>query len=115
AYQRAHRRNRWVILEYVAIPGENMGDEDVDALGRAFSGIPYIVDVIPYNPTDGRFRAPTWAEVREFTARLSRLDAPVKVRYSSGKHQGGGCGQLAAGRLAPRLEGRVLAPPGICA
>jgi 23S rRNA (adenine2503-C2)-methyltransferase len=113
-YQRAWRRNRWVVLEYVAIPGENMGEEDITALGETFRGIPYILDVIPYNPTDGRFRAPSWAEVRQFTQALRRLEAPVKVRYSSGKKAGGGCGQLAAGEIAPpRLEGHLLAPPGI--
>ena len=113
-YQRRWRRNRWVVLEYVAIPGQNMGEEDVTALGEVFVGIQYIVDVIPYNSTDGRFRPPSWAEVRAFTKSLRRLNAPVKIRYSSGKKQGGGCGQLAAGKVdRPALEGHLLAPPGI--
>ncbi len=112
-YQRSRRRNRWAMLEYVAIPGENMGQEDIDALGKVFAGIPCIIDVIPYNTTDGRFRAPTWDEVRGFTLDLHRLGMPVKVRYSSGKKHGGGCGQLAAGRIRSALEGHLLAPPGI--
>jgi 23S rRNA (adenine2503-C2)-methyltransferase len=113
-YQRSLRRNRWATLEYVAIPGETMGDEDVDALGRAFAGIPFIVDVIPCNTTDGRFRAPSWEEVARFTTALRRLGMPVKVRYSSGKKHGGGCGQLAAGLVeAAEPQGHLLAPAGV--
>ena len=113
-YQTAHKRNRWVTIAYVAIEGENMGPEDVDALGAAFEGIPFIVDVIPYNSTDARFRAPSWSEVRRFTLDLRRLGVPIKVRYSSGKKQGGGCGQLAAGLVpAGEAQGHLLAPAGI--
>lgn len=113
-YHRSLRRNRWVTLEYVAIPGVNMGEEDIAALQRAFDGIPSIINVIPLNAIDGRFPAPSWEEVRRFTSALLRIRMPVKVRYSSGKKHGGGCGQLAAGKiraLAP--EGHLLAPPGI--
>ncbi len=113
-YGRAHPRNRWVTIEYVAIPGENMGDEDIDALERVFADVPSIIDVIPYNATDGRFRAPTWAEVRRFVLALKRLGKPIKVRYSSGKKHGGGCGQLSAGLVAAQpLAGHQLAPAGI--
>jgi hypothetical protein len=52
-------------------------------------------------------------EVARFTASLRRLGMPVKVRYSSGKKHGGGCGQLAAGSLVQRpLEGHLGAPVG---
>jgi len=112
-YQASLRRNRWAMLEYVAIPGINMGEEDIDAIGRAFSGIPCILDVIPWNTTHDRFRPPTWEEVSRFTVSLRRLGMPVKVRYSSGKKHGGGCGQLAAGEVPTKdLEGHLRAPPG---
>ena len=105
------------MLEYVAIPGVNMGEEDIDALGTAFAGIPCIIDVIPWNTAaGGGFRPPTWEEVSRFTVALRRLGMPVKVRYSSGKKHAGGCGQLAAGLEAPApddLEGHLGAPPGI--
>ena len=114
AYQRSLRRNRWATLEYVAIPGVNMDEEDIEALGAAFAGIPCILDVIPLNTSSGGFRAPTWEEVRRFTVALRRLGWPVKVRYSSGKKHGGGCGQLTAGLIeAQSPEGHLLAPAGI--
>jgi 23S rRNA (adenine2503-C2)-methyltransferase len=114
-HQSGHRRNRFATLEYVAIPGENMGDEDIDALGGAVARLSTaIVDVIPYNTIGGRFRAPTWAEVKDFTLRLRRINVPVKVRYSSGKKVAAGCGQLAADRVAASpLSGHMAAPAGI--
>jgi 23S rRNA (adenine2503-C2)-methyltransferase len=113
-YQRSRRRNRGVTLEYVAIPGENMGGEDVEALAAFTEGLPAIVDVIPYNAIGAGFRAPSWAEVKEFTGALRRLALPVKVRYSAGKSVAAGCGQLAADRLAAApLAGHMAAPPGI--
>jgi 23S rRNA (adenine2503-C2)-methyltransferase len=114
-HQRSHRRNRFATLEVVAIPGENMGEDDIDALGRVVARLSdAIVDVIPYNAAGGRFRSPTWAEVKDFTVRLRRINAPVKVRYSSGKKVAAGCGQLAADRveLGP-AAGHMQAPPGI--
>ncbi|MCG3135670.1 MAG: Dual-specificity RNA methyltransferase RlmN [Planctomycetes bacterium] len=105
---------KWVTFQYVALPGVNMDDRHVDALGRELEGVRYILNVIPWNETDGPFRAPGWDEVKDFTTRLRRLGCPVKVRYSAGKQDGMGCGQLAAETIAvtPR-EGHMIAPPGI--
>jgi 23S rRNA (adenine2503-C2)-methyltransferase len=113
-YQRSLRRSPFVTLEYVAIPGENMGAEDIDALVRFVAGLPAIVNVIPYNAAAGGFRPPSWREVKAFTTALLRLRLPVKVRYSSGKQVGAGCGQLAADRFARAAPaGHMAAPAGI--
>ncbi len=105
---------KWVTLQYVALPGVNMDDAHVDALARELRGLRYILNVIPWNETGGAFRAPTWAEVKDFTTRLRRLSCPVKVRYSAGKQDGMGCGQLSAETVAARpTAGHMLAPPGI--
>ena len=118
---REHQRElgvKWMTLQYVALPGVNMDAEHVAALGRELHGLRYILNVIPWNdtgdsPGDAPFRAPTWDEVREFTTRLRALRCPVKVRYSAGKQDGMGCGQLAAETLAVSPAGHMLAPPGI--
>jgi 23S rRNA (adenine2503-C2)-methyltransferase len=103
----------WVTLQYVAIPGVNMDPRHVDALRERLAGLRCILNVIPYNDT-GAYRPPTWAEVKEFTTRLRALGCPVKVRYSAGKREGMGCGQLSA-ELVPVAPsfGHALAPPGI--
>ena len=114
---REHQREqsvKWVTFQYVALPGVNMDQEHVDALGRELTGIRYILNVIPWNETGaGGFRAPAWDEVREFTQRLRGLNCPVKVRYSAGKRDGMGCGQLAAETLDMVPAGHMVAPPGI--
>jgi len=104
----------WVTLQYVAIPEVNMDEEHVTALERELRGLRYILNVIPWNDTGAGYRPPSWAEVKEFTNRLRRLECPVKVRYSAGKRAGMGCGQLSAetSRAEPRA-GHMLAPPGI--
>lgn len=104
----------WVTLQYVAIPGVNMDDRHVEALAERLSGLAYILNVIPVNDADAGFRPPTWAEVKTFTNKLRKLGCPVKIRYSAGKQDGMGCGQLAAEQVATTpTGGHTLAPPGI--
>ncbi len=106
---------KWLTFQVVALPGVNMDDAHIDALDRRLAGLRVILNVIPWNDTGGTpYRAPTWAEVKAFTTALRRLGRPVKIRYSGGKQEGMGCGQLAGGTL-PRTPtgGHLLAPPGI--
>lgn len=103
----------WVTLQYVAIPGVNMDQRHVDALGKELEGLRYILNVIPYNDVGAGYRPPSWAEVKEFTTRLRALKCPVKTRYSAGKQEGMGCGQLSAGLVATNATaGHLAAPPG---
>jgi 23S rRNA (adenine2503-C2)-methyltransferase len=114
---REHQRElavKWVTFQYVALPGVNLDAEHVAALGRELQGIRCILNVIPWNETGvGGFRAPTWDEVRDFTSALRPLGFPVKVRYSAGKREGMGCGQLAAETFEAVPSGHMVAPPGI--
>jgi 23S rRNA (adenine2503-C2)-methyltransferase len=110
----AETGRRWVTFQVVAIPGVNMDDRHVAALGEALQGLRYILNVIPWNEADGPYRPPTWAEVKTFTTALRALRCPVKIRYSGGKQEGMGCGQLSAEQVAaPATGGHLLAPPGI--
>jgi len=103
----------WLTLQYVAIPGVNMDQRHVDALAQELRHLRYILNVIPYNDVGAGFRPPSWAEVKEFTTRLCALKRPVKTRYSAGKREGMGCGQLSAELVAtPAAAGHVAAPPG---
>ena len=117
AAMREYQKERgipWVTLQYVAIPGVNMDQRHVDALHERLRGLRYILNVIPWNDTGARFRPPSWAEVKEFTTRLRALRCPVKVRYSAGKREGMGCGQLSAALTSVRpTGGHVVSPPGV--
>jgi 23S rRNA (adenine2503-C2)-methyltransferase len=131
---REHQRElavKWLTFQYVAIPGVNMDQDHVDALRDELAGMRYILDVIPWNDFGGSrrardhedvvargagFRAPTWDEVKEFTTKLRALACPVKVRYSAGKQDGMGCGQLSAETVAAapaHVGSHMAAPPGI--
>ncbi len=116
---REHQRElavKWLTFQYVAIPDVNMDQDHVDALRDRLAGMRCILDVIPWNDTGARFRPPSWDEVKEFTSKLRALGRPVKVRYSAGKQDGMGCGQLTAETVgaAPALAGtHMAAPPGI--
>jgi 23S rRNA (adenine2503-C2)-methyltransferase len=116
---REHQRGlavKWLTFQYVAIPDVNMDQDHVDALRDELAGMRFILDVIPWNDTGAGFRAPTWDEVKEFATKLRALNCPVKVRYSAGKQDGMGCGQLSAETVAaaPALAGsHMAAPPGI--
>ncbi len=116
---REHQRElavKWLTFQYVAIPGVNMDQDHVDAMRDELTGLKYILNVIPWNDTGAGYRPPTWDEVKSFTTKLRALNCPVKVRYSAGKQDGMGCGQLSAETIAaaPALAGtHMAAPPGI--
>jgi 23S rRNA (adenine2503-C2)-methyltransferase len=98
-YER-HRGGKHVTLEYVAIRNLTMGDDDVEAIRENLTGFKFILNVIPLNPVDPALESPTMAEVRAWTEKLRPLGIPVKVRYSGGKDQLAGCGQLGRSLIA---------------
>ena len=105
---------KWLTFQYVAIPDVNMDEAHIDALEQQLDGMQYILNVIPWNETGVGYRPPSWEEVKDFTTRLRRLDCPVKIRYSGGKQEGMGCGQLSAEQIqVAATGGHLLAPPGI--
>jgi 23S rRNA (adenine2503-C2)-methyltransferase len=90
------RGNRFVTLEYVAISGVTLGQDDLLAIRENLVGrFPFILNVIPMNPVNqSGLTAPTWHEVKEWSEQLRPLGFPVKVRRIAGKDQVAGCGQL---------------------
>ncbi len=89
---------RWVTIQYVAIENRNLDWEDVQAIGELLGEVPYIVDVVPFNPIAAapELEPPTTESLHAFTKKLRILNRPIKVRHSGGKDMGSGCGQLAA-------------------
>ena len=99
----ASRPGKPVTLEYIAIRGLTLGEEDIEAIREHLVGFPFILNVIPLNPVRGSgLEAPTRAEVKAWTARLRPLGFPVKVRWSFGQDRSCGCGQL--GSVAEAAE-----------
>jgi 23S rRNA (adenine2503-C2)-methyltransferase len=96
AYAQASRER--VMLAYVMVAGLNTGREDVEALKRAFEGIPIKLDLIDVADSSGRFTAPSAEELSRFRDELQALASPIARRYSGGKDICASCGTLAATR-----------------
>lgn len=95
----AATRRRHVTLEYVAIRGLTLGDDDAEAIRQHLRGFRFILNVIPLNPIGTDLESPSRREVRAWTEKLRPLGFPVKIRRSSARDQLGGCGQLGASFL----------------
>ena len=91
------RRDR-VMLSYVCIAGENVGEDDACALGALIGDTPVRLDLIDVTDPTGRFRPPATDELSAFRDALSRhVGQPVVRRYSGGKDIQAACGTLAGG------------------
>jgi 23S rRNA (adenine2503-C2)-methyltransferase len=92
------RRDR-VMLSYVCISGQNVGEDDAEALGTLVGDTPVRLDLIDVTDPTGRFLPPTESEMRTFRDALTRhLGQPVVRRYSGGKDIQAACGTLAGAR-----------------
>jgi 23S rRNA (adenine2503-C2)-methyltransferase len=89
------RRDR-VMLAYVCISGENVGEDDARALGELIGDTPVRLDLIDVTDPTGQFSPPRPDELKAFRDALSRhLGQPVVRRYSGGKDILAACGTLA--------------------
>ena len=91
------RRRRTVFVEYVMLAGVNDRYEQALALARLLSPRPaFKVNLIPYNPTDGRFAGSGREAIAAFRAALESRGVRVTVRLTRGREIDAACGQLAA-------------------
>jgi 23S rRNA (adenine2503-C2)-methyltransferase len=96
ARRHALARNDRVMLAYVCIAGENVGDGDARALGMLIGDTPVRLDLIDVTDATGRFQPPTAGELAAFRDALTRyVGQPVVRRYSGGADIQAACGTLA--------------------
>jgi 23S rRNA (adenine2503-C2)-methyltransferase len=100
AAAREHEASRGgrMMLEYVTIAGENVGEEDARALIERLAGMRVRLNLIDVNDATGRFHPPSEAELSQFRTWLEPLRQPIVRRYSGGKDVYGACGMLASMR-----------------
>jgi len=82
-------------FEYVLLGGVNDSQEDARQVVRMLSGLRAKVNLIPWNPGELPFRAPTSGAVEKFRSVLDAKGLPVFVRHSRGQDIFAACGQLA--------------------
>jgi 23S rRNA (adenine2503-C2)-methyltransferase len=70
-----------MMLEYVTISGENVGEEDALALIDRLAGMPVRLNLIDVNDATGRFQPPSEDELSRFRTWLAPLRQPIVRRY----------------------------------
>jgi 23S rRNA (adenine2503-C2)-methyltransferase len=89
------RRREYFTFEYVLLGGVNDTPEDARRVVRLIAHIRAKVNLIPWNPGNLPYRAPTAESIEEFQRVLVDKGVPTFVRYSRGQDVFAACGQLA--------------------
>jgi 23S rRNA (adenine2503-C2)-methyltransferase len=89
---------QWTLLE-----GINDSEEELNGMVRLLRGKYAVMNLIPYNATEGGgFCRPSWERAAEMARSLHRRGLLAKLRHSAGQDVEGGCGQLRARALSQR-------------
>jgi 23S rRNA (adenine2503-C2)-methyltransferase len=91
-------------IEYVLLGGVNDSPEDARRVVRLLAHIRAKVNLIPWNPGNLPYRAPTVQSIEEFKTILIEKGVPAFVRYSRGQDVFAACGQLASIENASSLS-----------
>ena len=89
------RPREYFTFEYVLLGGVNDTPEDARRVVRLVAHIRAKVNLIPWNPGNLPYRAPTPESIEEFQRILVDKGVPTFVRYSRGQDVFAACGQLA--------------------
>jgi len=89
------RPREYFTFEYVLLGGVNDTPEDAQRVVRLIAHIRAKVNLIPWNPGNLPYRAPTPESIEEFQRILVDKCVPTFVRYSRGQDVFAACGQLA--------------------
>jgi 23S rRNA (adenine2503-C2)-methyltransferase len=90
-------------FEYVLLGGVNDSPDDARRVVRLLAHIRAKVNLIPWNPGNLPYRAPTAESIAEFQEILVEKGVPSFIRYSRGQDVFAACGQLASMETAGPL------------
>jgi 23S rRNA (adenine2503-C2)-methyltransferase len=89
------RPREYFTFEYVLLGGVNDTPEDARRVARLIAHIRAKVNLIPWNPGNLPYRAPTPESIEAFQRILMEKKVPTFIRYSRGQDVFAACGQLA--------------------
>jgi len=89
------RPREYFTMEYVLLGGVNDSPEDARRVVRLLAHLRTKVNLIPWNPGNLPYRAPTADSIEAFKTILLEKGVPAFVRYSRGQDVFAACGQLA--------------------
>ncbi len=105
ARDRFDASGRRITVEAVVLDGVNDRDEDGHAFADLLTGLPVMVNLIPWNPVDDLdLRAPRAERVEALRSILQQSGVEVTVRRPRGQDVGVACGQLRRRALDPSDE-----------
>jgi len=87
-------------FEYVLLGGVNDTPEDARRVARLLAHIRAKVNLIPWNPGNLPYRAPSAESIEKFQDILVEKGVPAFIRYSRGQDVFAACGQLASIEMA---------------
>jgi 23S rRNA (adenine2503-C2)-methyltransferase len=90
------RPREYFTFEYVLLGGVNDAPEDARRVVRLLAHIRAKVNLIPWNPGNLPYRAPTEESIEKFQEILVEKGVPSFIRYSRGQDVFAACGQLAS-------------------
>ncbi len=88
------KTGRRVTLEYALLEEVNDSPADAEELANLLKGNGAHVNLIPVNPTAGKFRRPSWKRVTAFERILKAAGIGCTVRVEKGIEISAACGQL---------------------
>lgn len=93
-YQRQTKRR--ITFEYILLNNVNVSDADANALADFVHDFDHIVNIIPYNPVEGKpYERPLDKKIEKFVSVLEDIrKVNVFVRREKGTDIDGACGQL---------------------
>ncbi len=90
------RKNRKVMFEYLMLKGINDSTDHAEKLAKLLSNPLFIINLIPYNPTDMKDYKPSdQKQINKFRKVLEDNNKEVTQRYEFGRDIDAACGQLA--------------------
>jgi 23S rRNA (adenine2503-C2)-methyltransferase len=89
-------KRRMVFVEYVMLGGVNDSHAQARELVRVLDPKIFMVNLIPYNPTDSEFEGSSPKAIAAFRDELERGGLDATVRLTRGRDIDAACGQLAA-------------------
>ncbi|MBK8268033.1 MAG: 23S rRNA (adenine(2503)-C(2))-methyltransferase RlmN [Planctomycetes bacterium] len=105
------RRNTFIMIEYVLIPGVNDSPEHARELADYLREVKCCVNVIPYNPRrESPWPAPSEAAIALFLQTLRDAGQFCKRRITRGRDLMAACGQLGNPALSRRKPTAATAP-----
>ncbi|WP_448807894.1 23S rRNA (adenine(2503)-C(2))-methyltransferase RlmN [Aminobacterium mobile] len=83
-----------ITIEYVMIDKVNDLVEQAYELATLLNGLSVYVNLIPYNPVEGRFKRSSAGRIKAFSAVLSEMNIEFEIRREKGSDINAACGQL---------------------